>query len=40
MVIALALDAAVSLVRMDARNERNRTDTLIRLVQHALNLAD
>jgi signal recognition particle receptor subunit beta len=37
---ALALDPAVPLVRMDARRERACTDTLIRLVQHALELAD
>jgi signal recognition particle receptor subunit beta len=37
---ALALDPAVPLVRMDARSDRTCTDTLIRLVQHALELAD
>jgi len=36
---ALALDPAVPLVRMDARRDRTCTDTLIRLVQHALELA-
>ena len=37
---ALALDPRVPLVRMDARSDRTCTDTLIRLVQHALELAD
>jgi copper chaperone CopZ len=37
---ALALDPAVPMVQMDARSERHCTDTLIRLVQHALELAD
>jgi signal recognition particle receptor subunit beta len=37
---ALALDPDVPVVRMDARSDRTCTDTLIRLVQHALELAD
>ena len=37
---ALALDPCVPVVRMDARSDRTCTDTLIRLVQHALELAD
>ena len=37
---ALALDPAVPLVRMDARDDRTCTEALIRLVQHALELAD
>ena len=37
---ALALDPAIPLVRMDARSDRTCTDTLIRLVQHALEQAD
>lgn len=36
---ALSLAATVPLVRMDARCDRSCTDTLIRLVQHALDLA-
>ncbi len=37
---ALALDPRVPMVRMDARSDRTCTDTLIRLVQHALEMAD